>query len=239
LAAAGEGNAGRARAALVYALAKSGDVAGAKAELAKLDTLARPYPVLPNLHALVDKTAVKPSLDAGAAAGSVVASAVPGQTPPSGAPPPPPAGAGESAPLDARGGMQAASQAIKKGDYPRAREIYDAIVARNPTDSEAVAGLGDVARSQGDTAGAITAYKRAIGMNPSYLPALLGLADTEWMSGDHASAVRRYTDIQDRFPEGTYPAYVKQRAEGGGSAPKGPSAPKKPSAAGSPDEPSE
>ena len=33
LAAAGEGNAGRARAALVYALAKSGDARGAKAEL--------------------------------------------------------------------------------------------------------------------------------------------------------------------------------------------------------------
>ena len=39
LSADGEGNIGRARAALVYSLAKSGDLAGAKLELAKLDSL--------------------------------------------------------------------------------------------------------------------------------------------------------------------------------------------------------
>lgn len=50
-------------------------------------------------------------------------------------------------------------------------------------------------------------------MNPSYLPALLGVADTEWASGDCGSAQRAYKDIMDCFPEGTYPAYVKQRAE--------------------------
>ena len=74
--------------------------------------------------------------------------------------------------------MQVASQAYKKGDFGRARQIYEAIVTRNPSDSEAVAALGDVARGEGDTAGAIASYKRAIAVNPSYLPALLGLADT-------------------------------------------------------------
>ena len=65
LAAAGEGGAGRARAALVYSLAKSGDVTGARTELAKLDALARPYALSPNLHALVDRAPPKGSLDAG------------------------------------------------------------------------------------------------------------------------------------------------------------------------------
>jgi len=64
LAAVGEGNAGRALAALVYALAKSGDVAAAKGELARIDALTRPYPLLPNLHALVDKAPSKPALAA-------------------------------------------------------------------------------------------------------------------------------------------------------------------------------
>ena len=110
--------------------------------------------------------------------------------------------------------MQLASQAYKKGDFGRARQIYEAIVTRNPSDSEAVAALGDVARGEGDSAGAIASYKRAIAVNPSYLPALLGLADTQWASGDRAGATRGYGDIADRFPEGTYPAYVKQRIEG-------------------------
>jgi TolA-binding protein len=115
--------------------------------------------------------------------------------------------------------MQVASQAFKKGDLSRARQIYEAIVTRNPTDSEAVAALGDVARAQGDSSGAISNYKRAITVNPSYLPALLGLADTQWASGDKASAMRGYGDIADRFPEGTYPAYVKQRIDAAGSPP--------------------
>jgi len=221
LAAAGEGNAGRARAALVFALAKSGDTAGARAELARLDALSRPYPLLPNLHAFLERAA-KGAVDAGAAASvpHVDLSALPSS--------PPAAGAGVGgggagaadvpAPGEPSNPMQAASQAIKKGDWGHARQIYEGLVARNPGDSEALSGLGDCARAQGDTGGAIGAYKRALGVNPSYLPALLGLADTQWAGGDRGGAQRSYKDIADRFPEGTYPSYVKTRAEGSAPA---------------------
>jgi tetratricopeptide (TPR) repeat protein len=246
LAAAGEGNAGRARAALVYSLAKSGDVAGARSELAKLDALARPYPLSPNLHSLVDRTPSKGSLDAGSeavparvpAAAAPVGASTPASTVPTG-PSPSPAAApatGDAIPGDSRAAMQAASQAYKKGDFGRARQIYEAIVTRNPSDSEAVAALGDVARGEGDTAGAIASYKRAIAVNPSYLPALLGLADTQWASGDRAGATRGYGDIADRFPEGTYPAYVKQRIEGASAVPAAPAETAKPAAPASSDE---
>lgn len=231
VAAGGEGNAGRARAALVYALARSGDAAGAKTELAKLDGMARPYPLLPQLHAFVDKTPLKTALDGGVAANvpNVDVSSLP-QKPSTGQ-----VGAGAAAvgaadsdqpavPGESTGAMKAAQAAIRKGDWNRARQIYEALVARNPSDSEALAGIGDVARAQGDTAGAMSAYKRALAVNPSYLPALVGLADTEWASGDHGSAVRAYKDIVDRFPEGTYPSYVKTRAEGGAPAPPSPGA---------------
>ena len=117
--------------------------------------------------------------------------------------------------------MQAAAQAIRKGDWEKARQIYDAIVARNPNDSEALCGVGDVARAEGDSAGAISAYRHVIAINPSYLPALLGLTDTQWATGDRATATKGYREIVDRFPEGTYPAYVKQRAEGQAPPPAG------------------
>lgn len=220
-AAAGEGNAGRARAALVYALAESGDVASAKGELAKLDALARPYPLLPNLHAFVDH--LKPRLDGGIAANvpHVDVSALPQQPSPGGA-----GAAGGAAggggggggddtaiPGETGGAMKAAQAAIHKGDWNRARTIYDAIVSRNPGDSEALSGLGDCARAQGDLQGALAAYRRALAVNPSYLPALLGVADTQWATGDRAGALKTYKDIVDRFPEGTYPSYVKSRTE--------------------------
>jgi tetratricopeptide (TPR) repeat protein len=210
LAAAGEANAGRARAALVFALAKSGDATGAKVELTKLDALTRPYPCSPNLHALVDQAPPKGSA-ASAAANAPRGNAV--------APPvrQPPAGAviasGDGVPGEQASAMQAAAQAFKKAEFSRARRIYEALVTRNPNDSEALAGIGDVTRAQGDAVGAIVAYKRALAVNPSYLPALLGIADTEWASGDRASAQRAYQDISDRFPEGTYPAHVRTRAE--------------------------
>jgi tetratricopeptide (TPR) repeat protein len=223
VAAGGEGNSGRARAALVYALAKSGDTAGSKTELAKLDAMARPYPLLPQLHAFVDKTPIKAALDGGVAANvpSVAVSALPQQ------PAPGQAGAGGGAgnadqpgvPGESTSAMKAAQAAIRKGDWNRARQIYEALVSRNPNDSEALSGLGDVARASGDTGGAMSAYKRALAVNPSYLPALVGLADTQWASGDRGSALQRYKDIVDRFPEGTYPGYVRTRAEGGAPAP--------------------
>lgn len=240
VAAAGEGGAGRARAALVYSLAKSGDAAGARTELGKLDALARPYPLSPDLHLLVDRASSK-GVDAGTEAPSARSAAPPAVGANLGAMAPaaaPPAAAGaDSIPGDPRSAMQTASQAYKKGDFGRARQIYEAIVTRNPTDSEAVAALGDVARAQGDSAGAIANYKRAIAVNPSYLPALLGLADTEWASSDRAGATRGYSDIVDRFPEGTYPAYVKQRVEGASAAPAAPPADTaKPAAPASSDE---
>ena len=228
LAASREGNAGRARAALVYALAQSGDVAGAKAELAKLDSSPRPYALLRDLHAFIERLPARGAAVGGAASSvpHLDVSALPLQ-------PSAPAAAGavaaaggggsDEAPVPGDNGsaMRAAQAAIRKGDWERARTIYEALVARNPGDSEALSGLGDVSRATGDTAGALAAYKRALGVNPSYLPALLGVADTQWASGDHAGAVRAYKDIIDRFPEGTYPGYAKTRVDGmsGGGAP--------------------
>jgi predicted Zn finger-like uncharacterized protein len=224
LAVAGEGSAGRARAALVYALAKSGDAPGAVAELAKLDALPRPYPCLPNLHTFVDKTPAKASADRAVPTNvpHIDVSALPTAGPPQGA-------AASAGPVDGTSGdqsmgMHAASAAIKKGEWDRARRIYEALVSRNPGDSEALAGIGDVERAQGNSANAIAAYKRALAVNPSYLPALLGVADTEWASGDRASARRSYKEIGDHFPEGTYPSYVRARSEAPAPAPAAPSA---------------
>jgi tetratricopeptide (TPR) repeat protein len=108
--------------------------------------------------------------------------------------------------------MQAASQAINRGEFERAERIYQGIVATNPNDSQALTGLGDVLRLRSDPWGAIDAYERAIAVNPSYLPAQLGLADTRWSRGDQSGAARTYKHIVDSFPDGMYPAYVTQRA---------------------------
>jgi predicted Zn finger-like uncharacterized protein len=204
---------GRSRDALIYALARSGDVESAKSELAKLDASTRPVSLLANLHAYVDrlsKATAQPTAPQPSAASTSPTSrpaAAAGVSP-----------AVETMPSDPRVAMQAASVALKHRQTQRARQLYQSVVDRNPNDSEALSGLGDAARMQGNANAATENYRRAIAVNPSYLPALLGLADTQWAMGQRTAAVKQYADIVDRFPEGTYPPYVAKRAESG-SAP--------------------
>jgi len=108
--------------------------------------------------------------------------------------------------------MQAASQAISRGEFERAERIYQGILATEPNDSQALTALGDVLRLRTDPWGAIEAYQHAMRINPSYLPAQLGLADTQWSQGDQSGAARSYRRIVDHFPAGMVPAYVSQRA---------------------------
>ena len=99
--------------------------------------------------------------------------------------------------------------------------MYEAAVAKNPNDSEALAGLGDVAHAEHDLVGAQGFYKRALAANPTYLPALVGLGDVQWESGSRDAAQKTYKDVVDRFPDGSYPPRAKERAEGsvGAAAP--------------------
>jgi predicted Zn finger-like uncharacterized protein len=216
VAAAGEGNAGRARAALVYALSRSGDTAGAKAELDKLGALTRPHPLLGALRAFVSKVPALP--DAG-----VVATAK--NPPPAtgvdvGSLPRDNGGGGSGLSGDPRALLEQAENAKNRGDHARAKMLYEAALAKSPSDSQALAGLGDCAHSERDIGSAKSFYQRALASNPNYLPALIGLADVEWEEGDHPRAQKAYKDITDRFPDGSYPTRVKQRAEGSsGSSP--------------------
>jgi tetratricopeptide (TPR) repeat protein len=221
--AAADANAGRAGAALVYALMKSGDAPGARAELEKLDASPRPYPLLPNLHAWVGGTAARvvpaPAI-VESAAPTAVESAAPAASDTSApaerqATAPAAAPAAETPRASTQSTLQAAAEAMRRGDVDRAERIYRAILAGNPDESQSLTGLAEILRMQGDPWGAIDAYNHAIAVNPSYVPALVGLGDTQWKQGNHEAAARTYKRIVDRFPEGTYPGYVSLRAAGG------------------------
>ena len=218
VAASAESGPGRGRAALVYALARSGDVGGAKAEVDRLAALQRQHVLLPLLRAFADRARPVAKLDGGLADldGGMMASAVDagkrgikdrGERGDPGSPNHP---TGDSRQLVAQG-----EAARAKGDYERAQSAFAAALDRNPNDTEALSGLAAVAHHRRDLNGARASYKRVLSINPSYVPALVGLADVDWESGDRATAMKTYKDIVERFPEGTYPARVKQRSEPG------------------------
>jgi predicted Zn finger-like uncharacterized protein len=239
VAASTEGELGRARALLVYALARAGDTAGAARELDKLSAFTRPHPLVAYLRAFVE--AAKSQVPA--ASGSGVALILPKEMdvnalPRTSSAPPPPgsatpgavvatgkgaapvavaagktagsgAAAGDTRTLDAQG-----EAARKAGEYERAAKLYSQALDRNANDSEALGGLGAVSQSKGDWEGAKASYRRALIVNPHFLPALIGLADVEWESGDRSAVEQTYHDITQRFPDGAYPRRVKERGDG-------------------------
>lgn len=130
--------------------------------------------------------------------------------------------------------MKQAASAENRGQFAKARKLYEDAVAADPSNSEALAGLGSVSLKTADYPSARSYFGRALKVNPNFVPALVGQADAMWSEGDRAGAIARYKEIVDRFPESAgYPAYVKTRAEGsvsGSSAPAPGPAPAPPSA---------
>ena len=225
VAASAESGPGRARAALAYALARSGDVAAAKAEVDRLAAMSRQYALLPQLRAFAEHAKPSAKVDGAPDGGAVVGAndphadaGKPGPRDRTGG-----GGGGEpSLPSDARQIVVQAEAARAKGDYDRALTLYQAAVDRNPGDTEALHGLASIAYARRDLNGARAGYKRVLSVNPSYIPALVGLGDVDWESGDRASAMKTYKEITDRFPEGSYPPRVKQRLEAAAPAPAPP-----------------
>jgi tetratricopeptide (TPR) repeat protein len=217
-AASAERGPGRARAALVYALAASGDIEQAKAELTKLEG-GPSSQLLPALKAYIARQSAAAAPSASASASASEKAAAPA---PSGAVPPPgPAASAGPAPRapDFRRLLEDASAAKRSGDLGRAEALYRAAQEQHPGNIEATAGLGDVARARGDTATAVAYYETALRQSPTYLPALIASADIKWASGDKTGAVVLYKRVTNQAgPDSAYGQRAAQRiaeAQGG------------------------
>jgi predicted Zn finger-like uncharacterized protein len=218
-AAAGEREPGRARAALIYALARADRVAEARAELSKLEAQPKPHLLLDELRAFLSRFAATP--DGGAAAApsatpvidvtklpkldtSVVAEDKPSA----------------GIPTDFRAALSQAAGAVRAGDLGRAETLYSAALASQPGNVEALSGLGDVARRRGDSARAAQLYDQVLAQNPSYLPAMIASADQKWASGNRAGALLLYKRILDQVGAGSeYGARAQARIMEAANAP--------------------
>jgi predicted Zn finger-like uncharacterized protein len=202
---------GRARAALIYALAQAGQAEAAQAELATLEKQTRPHALLLDLKAFVARVSKE---------GPVSSAKPTGPIDPSHLPPMP--GANRDGPDRAGDDKIAAGSyqdllarghaARQRGDLDSAEQFYRAALAKNPGDTEALAGLGDVAKARGDKSASMGYYEEVNKQNPGYVPALIGLADAKWDAGDKAGAVALYQQIVSQTGgQGPYAARARQR----------------------------
>jgi predicted Zn finger-like uncharacterized protein len=217
VAAAGEPNALGARAALVYSLVRSGDAGLARAELEKIAAAAHPYALLSELSAFVNRAA------GGTARAEIVKRELPpvvAPSPPARRAPEPPRVEPESGATDFRVLLERASQATAARQYDKAEQLYRMALVKNPGDTEALGGLGDVARARGNTGLARTYYEQVLARNPHYLPSLGALADLDWEAGDRSSAVKRYSELLAVSPTGPLAERAKNRINQAQSEPK-------------------
>jgi len=206
-AASAERDPGRARAALIYSLARAGRVSEAQAEFTKIDGRSKPHPLLEELRAFLQRagsssdagseppkiatvdTTKLPKLDTSPGPADEEAHRAPAAT----------AGAGTTAPSgDFRTRLAQAATALHSGDLARAEQLYDSVLSEQPNNTEALSGLGDVAKMRHDPATASRMYDRVLAQNPSYLPAILASADQKWDSGDKQGALALYRRLLDQ-----------------------------------------
>jgi predicted Zn finger-like uncharacterized protein len=200
LAVAQEAPPGRARVALAYALARSGNVKDAQAETARIAARPKPHPLLALVRAYCNNAVSAPLQPGVAVENPATASDAATH-----------ADAGARRETDVRKLVAQGSAARARHDYAAADERFAAVLAFQPENVEALYGVASVIHARRNLPGARAAYQRVLSTNSSFVPALVGLGDVELESGDRAAAMKIYKDIVDRFPSGTYPAHVRQR----------------------------
>jgi len=211
-----EHNLGRARALLVYALARSGDVTKARAQYERLSGLPTAHPLLRDFRGFLERAEtgdVEPvdvdslpdvSEDEAEAEDAVV---------------------GAAPDKDSfQDLLQRAQKARASGDVSKAEDLFVRALSKNPGSSEAQTGLADVARARGQTSKAIALYEKVLSQNSGYLPALASLADLKWQSGNHGAAKALYQRVLDRVGSGPYADRARDRL-GQGSPPASSGAP--------------
>jgi predicted Zn finger-like uncharacterized protein len=190
----------RARATLIYALVRAGRVVEAGTELAKVENATRPHPLLPELKSFVTRFSAPVDAGVDAADAAVTADA---ETPTDAATldgPAPADGpsAGSFVGGDFRKRLTQAAAAVSSGDIARAEQLYRSVLNEHPGNTEALAGLADVARRRNDTATASKLYAEVLDANPSYLPALMATADQKWQAGDRKGAITLYRRVLEQ-----------------------------------------
>jgi len=217
-AAAAERDPGRARAALIYSLVRASRMSEAEAEFSKIDGRPKPHPLLEELRAFLlrAKRSVEAAGDAPPKIAAVDTSKLP-KLDTSQAP--------EEARLpasDFRARLSQAAAALREGDTARADQLYNSVLRDQPGNTEALSGLGDVAKARHEPALAARMYDRVLADNPNYLPAILASADQRWDAGDKAGALVLYRRLLEQAgADSTYGSRAAARIASADAPPAG------------------
>ena len=196
---------GRAPAMLVLACVMSQRLDCARAELGRLKSAPKTHPLLPEIEAFINRAQAKAASTANETNSAPVVDAgagpLPSASPNASAPSEPAGDATVTTEGDFRLRLRRGLESLRRNELTRAEQMFRSVVAERPSDTEALTGLGDVARRRNNTTSAISYYQKVLASNGQYLPALSALADLKWNSGDRTGAVQLYRRIIDQVGE--------------------------------------
>lgn len=184
VAARNESALGRARAALILALAKTNDHSQALAELDKLRLIAPSHALLADLGALVER--IQPPEPAPEPPAAKAAPAPKAEAPAKKPEKPAPV-------IDRKASMLARAARLRSnGDVYEAEQLYQQVLRSDPANIESLYALGDIARQRRATATATAFFDQVLQHDPEHLPTIMARADMLWLSGRQEEAVPFY-----------------------------------------------
>lgn len=95
---------------------------------------------------------------------------------------------------------QAATAAIDRGDYDRARADLETLTGQSPRSAELHYRLGRVLQLQGDFGAAADAYRKALAIEPGYVGALVGMGQLDARLGRPVEALKRFDEAIEVEP---------------------------------------
>lgn len=131
-------------------------------------------------------------------------------------------GSGPISPQVLSGMLDAARKSISDGQYGQAISAYEAILKRDPKNTEAITYMGYIAALAGHADVAVQAYDKALKLDPKYAAALYYKGVTlEQQKQDHRGAIKAWEKFLKVIPTGEdavrvrgWIAQAKQKASG-------------------------
>ncbi len=106
--------------------------------------------------------------------------------------------------LSAEALLRKAAAAQASGRSQEAMNLYTQVLEKDPSNIEAINGMGYVSMDLGSRGQAIARFKRALSINPGFGPSQIGMAQTYKSMGQKAEALKWFEKYLSNNPGGRY-----------------------------------
>ena len=109
--------------------------------------------------------------------------------------------------------LRKAAAAQASGRSQEAMNLYTQVLEKDPSNIEAINGMGYVSMDLGSRGQAIARFKRALSINPGFGPSQIGMAQTYKFMGQNAEALKWFEKYLSNNPGGRYAGMAQRNID--------------------------